>query len=70
MICKKQGVFSLSLSNAVNVYSAKHGSCDKANMILSFTNTNNHLQYLQNIYYNGEELPEEIKKSSYCFDVN
>ena len=67
IVAKKEGVFSVSISNAANVY-RKNEKCDKAGFSITFANTNQHLYfYEQN---RPGYTPSEYERTHmYCFKV-
>jgi hypothetical protein len=69
MICKKKGIYGLGVSDAVNVFSPRHGSCNRAGIHFRFKTGNSHLYYLQNIYYGGNPVFPIDLENSYCFKV-
>lgn len=67
VIPKRKGTFSFSPGNASNVYTKKR-PCDKANFLITFENTNQHLYfYEQN--RPGYTLSEYERTHVYCFKV-
>ncbi len=65
VIPKRKGVFSIGLSNAVNVYRS-NDKCTKANYTIYYTNTDQHLYFIKEIV--GTE-PDAGAKATYCFKV-
>lgn len=67
IVPKKKGLFMISPSNAANVYTSKN-KCDKANFILTFKNTNQHL-YLYEQSRPGYKPSEYERTHGYFFKV-
>ena len=67
LVAKKEGFFSVSISNAANVYRRNDG-CSKAGFSITFANTNQHLYfYEQN---RPGYTPSEYERTHmYCFKV-
>ncbi len=67
VVPKSQGIFSLALLDAANVYTKKN-KCDKAGFSITFANTNQHLYfYEQN---RPGYTPNEYERTHmYCFKV-
>lgn len=64
IVPKKKGIFSIGLSNANNVY-RKNDKCTKASYQIYFTNTDQHLYYIKQVF--GRE-PDGTNRT-YCFKV-
>jgi hypothetical protein len=64
IIPKRKGIFSIGLSNAANVY-RENDKCTKAGYELYFTNTEQHLYYINQVF---GTVPDDPKKT-YCFKV-
>jgi hypothetical protein len=64
VIPKRKGTFSIGLSNAANVY-RNDDKCTKASYRIYFTDTNQHLYYIKQVF--GTE-PDGTERT-YCFKV-
>jgi hypothetical protein len=69
IICETAGLYALTLSDAINIYSPRHGSCGRATVHFKFNNNDKHIKYLQDTYYKGYVIPDAVVESSYCFRV-
>jgi hypothetical protein len=69
MVCKTKGIYCLNISNGVNIYSPRHGSCGRATILFRLENVNQHLEYLQELYYLGNQVTHGDIESSCCFKV-
>ncbi len=65
MVAKKKGVYCLSI---IDIYQAEK-KCDKISVITVMSNPDNHLHYLQDIYYGGGLISSIDLTHSYCFKV-
>ena len=65
MVPKRKGVFSISLSNAANVY-RNNDKCTKASYAIYYANTDKHLYYIKQIF--GTE-PDGGARATYCVKV-
>ena len=65
LIPLKKGIYSFSI---IDIFSAKI-NCIDASIDIVFTNTDQHLHYLQNIYYGGGQVADIDRTHSYCFKV-
>jgi hypothetical protein len=67
IIPHQQGIFSISISNAANVF-RENDKCTKASFKIDFENTNQHLYLYQN-NRPEYEISDYEKKHMYCFKV-
>ena len=65
IVPKRKGVFSISLSNAANVY-RNNDKCTKASYAIYYANTDQHLYYIKQIF--GTE-PDVGARATYCVKV-
>jgi hypothetical protein len=65
MVTLKKGVYCIVIPD---VYQAEK-NCDKASLAIYMNNLDNHLHYLQEIYYGGEPIDSLSERNSYCFKV-
>lgn len=68
LIPKDTGIFLVAVSDAINVTRNK-GKCERANIEITITNRNKHLDYLQDLYYQDHPMAETDKTHAYCFVV-
>ncbi len=67
VIAKRKGIFSISISNAANVY-RKNDKCTKASFSIPFKETNNHIYFLQQ--NRPGYTPSGLELTNmYCFKV-
>lgn len=65
IIPKRKGIFSIGLSNAANVY-RKNDKCTKATYRIFFTDTDQHLYFIKQVF--GVD-PDAPPNGTYCFKV-
>ena len=65
MVPKRKGVFSISVSNAANVY-RNTDKCTKASYAIYYADTDQHLYYIKQIF--GTE-PDGEARTTYCVKV-
>ena len=67
IVTKQKGVFSISISNAANVYRRNDG-CPKAGFSITFANTNQHMYYYEQ--NRPGYTPSQYEQTHmYCFKV-
>ncbi len=67
VIAKRKGIFSISISNAANVYS-KNDKCTKASFAINLKETNNHIYFLEQ--NRPGYIPSGLELTNmYCFKV-
>jgi hypothetical protein len=65
LIPKIKGVYVLTLSDGI-IFKPE---CKRANVVFTLLNNDHHLNYLQEMYYKKQAMPEIDKRSDYCFVV-
>ena len=69
LVCQRKGIFALSISGASNVHQLGMTPCQGASIQVETDNIDNHLHYLQDLYFKSQPIEESEKRSSYCFVV-
>jgi hypothetical protein len=69
-IPKKKGIFSMAISNAVNVIKKSSSNCAKGNINIIIDNTVNQHLYLYQNNRPGYEISLYERSHLYCFKVN
>lgn len=66
-IAKQKGRYLVSLGNSMGIIK-KRGGCEKANILITNANSNNHLYIYEN-WLNSNAISEYEKTHLYCFKV-
>jgi hypothetical protein len=69
MVCRKKGLYGIFNPPIGNVFSPRHGSCNRSAIQFKLNNNDRHIQYLQDTYYSGQIIAPIDTEVSYCFKV-
>lgn len=65
IVAKKIGIYYFSI---IDIYQGMK-KCDKFSVVIAMNDLDNHLHYLQDIYYGGGPIDQMTATHSYCFKV-
>ncbi len=68
IVPKQKGIYSISLADATNTIH-RSSKCEKANISVEYQAIDQHLHYLQDLYYKGAPIAQIDKTHVYCFQV-